>query len=315
MYGYPPKGLIIALVTPFTDAGGIDWPSLERLVGKVLPFADGLLVGDALIGEGMYLSSDKRRELLEGAIERFSERKSLFLCPTAGTPEETLEILSALGKKYSPGPGREDIFWVDLPLWYHSNRKLPQFYEEWAGRTSFPVLVYNDPRHIRRLSRSLKRENIRTAVLKRLSENEQIVGVVQAGDLKRTIHYQRAVRMRRDFRFYDGDERDFLNGPSSSGVVSWGANLFPAEWKEIVRASLALYEDPGRNLLVLNEYKKLSALHRFWQGNAVWNLKTALHRLGILSGTKVLDPNPQVKEDDAGVMDFLRENFSEQPPS
>ncbi len=308
MYLSPPKGLIVSIVTPFTDSGGIDWASFERLVDRVLPFADGVLIGDPLIGEGMHLPPDRKEELLGGAIERVAGRKALFLCPTAGTPEETIGAVSGLGKKYSHG-GMESVFWIDLPLWYHSNRKLPQFYLEWAARTSCPLLVYNDPHLISRLNRSLKRENIRTAVLKRLSENEQIVGVVQAGDLQRTIHYQRAVRMRRDFRFYDGNEQDFLNGPSSSGVFSWGANLFPAEWKEIVNASLNLYEDPGRSLRVMNESKKLSVLHKAWRRNPVWGLKKALHRMGVFSGTKTMAP-VEGEAEDPEVLKFLQEKFS-----
>ena len=125
-------------------------------------------------------------------------------------------------------PEIHPLFWVDLPLWHHSNRKLPQFYEEWAKDYPRSILLYNHPRLITCLDRSLKRKNIRTAVLKKLAENEQIAGLIQAGDFQRTLHYQRAVRGRRDFRIYDGDEMNFLNQPSSSGVVSWGANLLPA---------------------------------------------------------------------------------------
>ncbi len=310
MYPHPPKGLIVSLITPFTDSGGIDWPSFERLAERVLPFADGVLVGDPLIGEGTQLSPGMKEELLGGAVERLSPGKALFLCPTAATPEETIGIVSALGKKHSQGIGRDSIFWTDLPLWYHSNRKLPQFYMGWGSLTSFPLVVCNDPRLIKGLNRSLKRENIRTAVLKRISENEQIVGVVQAGDLQRTIHYQRAVRLRRDFRFYDGNEQRFLNGPSSSGVVSWGANLFPAEWKEIVSASLGLYEDPGRSLRVMNESQKLSVLHKAWQRNPVWGIKKALHRLAVLSGTKMLAPDVEDEDEDPEVLKFLQEKFS-----
>jgi dihydrodipicolinate synthase/N-acetylneuraminate lyase len=165
------------------------------------------------------------------------------------------------------------------------------------------------------LSRSLKRNNIRTAVLKRLSENSQIVGLIQAGDLKRTIHYQRAVRARRDFRFYDGDERSFLNQPSSSGVVSGGANLLPAEWSEIVSTSLSLLEDPGRSLILLKHSQKLRELNQVLQMNPARSLKFALHRLGIIPQAKVLDETLIVSTGgDLKMGNFLRENFSLQSP-
>jgi dihydrodipicolinate synthase/N-acetylneuraminate lyase len=315
MYPYPPKGLIVALVTPFDTAGAIDWKSFDKLVEKVLPFADALLVGEAEIGEGVSMDPGLRQQLLAGAMKAVSGKKPLFLCPTANTPEETLAAVSSLGKNAPPSAGKEPIFWVDLPLWYHSNRKLPQFYREWEQVTSFPILLYNYPRLINKLDRSLKRENIRTAVLKRISENEQVVGLIQAGDLDRTIHYQRAVRTRREFRFYDGDERRFLDGPSSSGVVSWGANLFPEEWKAIVGASLGLCEDPGRNLLVFKQSEKLRSLNGMLRGSPVRGLKKALHHLHILAGTRTLDlPGSVAVEDGPEIRDFLRENFSLQSP-
>jgi dihydrodipicolinate synthase/N-acetylneuraminate lyase len=222
--------------------------------------------------------------------------------------------VEALGRRYA-APGKESIFWVDLPLWYHSNRKLPQLYEEWTKRTPLPILLYNHPHLISRLNRSLKRSNIRTAVLKRLAENEQIVGLIQAGDLKRTIHYQRAIRSRRDFRLYDGDERNFLNQPSSSGVVSGGANLLPEEWRGIVSVSLSPAEDPARSLLLLKQSQKLRELNQALQMNPAQSLKFALHRLGIISQAKILDETRiSSAGNDLKIGNFLRENFSLQSP-
>jgi len=310
MFACPPRGLILALVTPFDERGEIDWPSLKQLIGRSLPFCDGLLIGEGLFGEGLCLPNPMRLELLRGCREVVSGAKPLLLCPTAQTTEETLSNVEALGKLYAR-EGKESLFWVDLPLWYHSNRKLPQLYEEWAKRTPLSILLYNHPHLISRLNRSLKRRNIRTAVLKRLAENEQIVGLIQAGDLKRTIHYQRALRARRDFRFYDGDENNFLNQPSSSGVVSGGANLLPEAWQEIVSTSLNAVEDPARSLTLLKQSQKLRELTRALQMNPAKTLKFALHRLGIIAQAKILEETCLASVgDDLKIQNFLRENFS-----
>jgi len=315
MIYYPPKGLIVALITPLDEKGKIEAKSFRRLMERVLPFCDGLLVGEGCVGEGLSLANSLRLELLRTSAEVVSGKKPLFLCPTANTTEETLENISTLSKVLSDFQQKAFLFWVDLPLWYHSNRKLPQLYREWTLRTPFPILLYNNPLLIAQLNRSLKRCNIRTAVLKRLAENEQVVGLIQAGDLKRTIHYQRAVRARRDFRFYDGDERNFLNGPSSSGVVSWGANLLPSEWKEIVTASLKLSEDPARNLLLWKQSQKLRELSEALQKNPARSLKFALSRLGTIAQAKVLEePEAASSEADSGIKNFLRANFSLQFP-
>jgi dihydrodipicolinate synthase/N-acetylneuraminate lyase len=309
----PPKGLIVPLVTPFDEKGEIDWGSLRRLIERALPFCDGLLIGEGLIGEGLSLPNPVRLDLLRGTVKAVSGRKPLFLCPTAGTAQETLNNVTDLSREIPRGKGF--LFWVDIPLWYHSNRKLPQLYQEWTKCTSFPIILYNHPLLIAKLNRSLKRDNIRTAILKRLAENELIVGLIQAGDLARTIHYQRAVRARRDFRFYDGDERNFLNSPSSSGVVSGGANLLPSEWSEIVTASLGISEDPARNLLLLKQSQKLRQLGGVLRKNPALILKFALQRQGWIMRARVLDETKAASGVEASeISHFLQANFSLQPP-
>ena len=314
MFTLPPRGLILALVTPFNERGRIDWPTLQQLIERVLPFCDGLFIGEGLVGEGLSLPNPVRLELLQGSWKAVAGRKPLLLCPTASTTEETLGNVEAGGRLYRDNRGKESLFWVDLPLWYHSNRKLPQLYQEWTARTPIPILLYNHPYLISKLNRSLKRNNIRTAVLKRLSENEQIVGLIQAGNLKRTIHYHRAVRARHDFRFYDGDEKSFLNQPSSSGVVSSGANLLPQEWREIVSSSLGLSEDPARSLTLLNQSQRLRQLSQALRPNPAKTLKFALHRLGIIPMAKVLDEKLATSPgEDLEIANFLQENFPLQP--
>ena len=313
---YPPRGLIIALVTPFDEKGEIDWPSLERLVEKSLPFVDGLLIGEGRIGEGLSLPNPKRLELLRGAIHLLYGKKPLFLCPTASSEDETLRNLEEASNHAAQRSPSGPLFWVDIPLWYHSNRKLSDLYAEWKKRTPFSILVYNHPQLISELGQALKRKNIRTSLLHRLSENEQIVGMIYTGDLRRAIDYQRAVRLSRDFLFYDGQEKNFLNQPSSSGVVSSGANLFPDEWKSVVTASLGLPEDPAANMLLLKHSQKLRALHEILRANPAQSIKWALHRLGVIRSPKVFSQKSSASREPLSPLEaFLKENFSLQLPT
>ncbi|MCX5908037.1 MAG: dihydrodipicolinate synthase family protein [Deltaproteobacteria bacterium] len=308
---YPPKGLIAALVTPFDEKGRIDWASLERLVVRVFPHVDGLLVGGGRVGEGLLLGNDMRLELLRGAIKMVAGEKPLFLCPTAATEEETLRNVEKAGKDAGQGSPSGLHFWVDMPLWYHSNRKLLQLYREWGERTPLAILLYNHPQLVSQLGQALKRRNIRTAGLKSLAESEQIAGMIYTGGLRRAMDYQRAVRMRRDFLFYDGDEKNFLNQPSSSGVVSAGACVLPGEWQEVVRASLELPEDPARNFLLLQRSQKLRALSQVLQKDPARILKFALVQLGVIREAKGMKGTAGLSSQDYSAMGkFLRENFS-----
>ncbi len=310
MSPYPPKGLIVALLTPLNEESRVEWGSLRRLIDRVFPYCDALMIGEGLIGEGLSLPNPLRLELLQVSAEMVAGKKPLFLCPTAGTTEETVENITVLTRALKNYPSQESLFWVDIPLWYHSNRKLPQFYQKWKEYTPYPILLHNHPLLIGKRNRSLKRTNIRTAVLKRLAENGQIVGLIQCGDLKRTIHYQRSARARRDFRFFDGDERNFLNSPSSSGVVSGGANLFPSEWSEIVTASLKTSEDPAKNLLLLKQSQKLRDLSDLLHNNPARGLKLALQRLEQIPWAEVIDPTQKGSTKNAQELaHFLQVNF------
>ncbi|HSR13904.1 MAG TPA: dihydrodipicolinate synthase family protein [Thermodesulfobacteriota bacterium] len=311
----PPKGLIISLVTPLAEDGGIDLVSLRKLIERTLPSCDALMFGEGFVGEGLTLSNPSRRDLLRSAVDIVSGRKPLILFPTAATTEDTYGNIVEVARGAASLEGKGSLFFADIPLWHHSNRKLPQLYEEWAKETPFPFVLYNNPRLIAHLNRSMKSNNIRTAVLKRLAENEKIVGLVQTGDLRRTIHYQRAVRSRRDFRIYDGDELSFLNSPSSSGVVSGAASLCPAEWKETVSASLRMSEDPAANLLLLRQSGKMRDLSAVLKRNPAAGLKFALRRLGVISSSEVLEETRSAAGgESAGIDPFLDAHFSLQPP-
>src|SRR3989304_5716999 len=104
---YPPKGLIIAFITPFDEKGSIDWVSLRRLIERALPFSDGLFFGEGMVGEGLFLPNHLRLDFLQGVMELVAGKKPLFLCPTADTVEETLSNVEAVGSKCLVPTNRE----------------------------------------------------------------------------------------------------------------------------------------------------------------------------------------------------------------
>lgn len=307
---YPPKGLIIALITPRNEQGEIDWPSWQNLLQHTLPFADGLFIGEGIIGEGIYLANKLRLQLAQGAIEAVSGQKPLFLGITAHTSEETLFNFMEIGQKYCSLAEKGLLYLVDTPLWYHSNRRLPQFYETILERSSLPIILANNPLLISLSQKSWKRKNIRTNILKRLAALPKITGLINLSDLKRTINYQRAVRSRRDFRLYDGDEKNFLAQPSSAGVVSAGANLFPKEWKEVVWASLNPAENPAQNFDLWEKSEKLKKFYQIYQETPAQSLKFALYKQGIIRDPRLFGEDPaQAFLGNQEMHKFLEKNF------
>ena len=236
-----PRGLIVDLVTPLKENGAIDSKGLEKLLSRVAPHAQAVLLAGPRHGESENLEINLRRELLEKTLGTIRDYPvSLFMWITGDTERRTQKNILDLQESLGENRPKGGLFWVDTPLSYHSNRGLPDFYRELEAMTKDPFVLHNDPECIHP-TRPFKRRNIRTAVLKELVRIEAVTGLIFSGSLERAHHYQRACRERQHFRLYDGDETRFLGHPSMGGVVSVGANLAPGAWGKITKSSLQLH--------------------------------------------------------------------------
>lgn len=239
-----PRGLIVELVTPITREGHIDPGGVERLLARVSSFVQGVFLASPRAGDGCFLPTDLRMDLLQRAAFCLQDIPlPIFVWVTQQSEEKTRETLKAVGEFGGKKGIRGGLFAVDTPLYYHSNRGLPDLYRELCATAEVPIVLHNDPDLIQGLATPFKRNNIRTAILKELCELEGISGLIFSGPLERANHYQKACRQQPDFRIYDGDEISFLDHPSRSGVVSPGANLSPAAWGRIVKSSLGISAD------------------------------------------------------------------------
>ena len=234
-----PKGLIAELITPFESDGTIDIPGFKRLVARVSPHVQGVFLASPRVGEGAMLSLDQRLLLLEETILHLKDLPVfIFFWITGVHEEQTIETASAVQKRFKIKGSSRNLHLVDTPLLYHSNRGLVGYYKRLFSIMDKPVILHNDPVIIASLKKSLKRNNIRTAILKELCELPGISGLIFSGSLERGHHYQSACRKNSSFRIYDGDEIRFLDYPSTSGAISIGANLAPKAWGKITRSSL-----------------------------------------------------------------------------
>ncbi|MDY7034382.1 MAG: dihydrodipicolinate synthase family protein, partial [Thermodesulfobacteriota bacterium] len=218
-----PQGLISALITPLDPNLNIDKESLKTLLEHMMNDLHLVLIGSGDTGEGFSLDNRKRMELIRASMEIVNGRIPLFLSITGNTEDQTGENIIHVERSFKDLNYKGDIFLLDCPLWHHSNKGLSGLYNAFGRLSSLPFVLYNNPFLISELKKNLKRKNIRTNILKQMSENDQIIGIIHVGGLKRAMNYARAVRARRGFRIYDGNELNFLTNPSLDGVVALGA--------------------------------------------------------------------------------------------
>ena len=296
-----PRGLIVELVTPFKRGGEIDGRGLGRLLARVSSSVQGVFLASPRAGEGTALSTGLRVDLLEQSILAMGKDPvPIFIWVTQESEDKTRETILVLGdtiRRHRYGAG---LFYVDTPLYYHSNRGLPDLYRELCPLAEGSFILHNDPDLIKGLATPFKRNNIRTALLKELAGFNGISGMIFSGSLDRAHNYQRACGGRPDFRIYDGDEAHFLDHPSRSGVVSMGANLAPTAWGRIVRSSIQASTNgadyPDRLLQIWETGDCLRGMRDLYADASSAIIRDGLADMGIIEAS---DPTTPLKNIEA----------------
>jgi dihydrodipicolinate synthase/N-acetylneuraminate lyase len=303
-----PRGLIVDLITPLSDRG-IDTEGMGTLLERVMPYADALLLAGPEMGEGRGLSGELKVALLEKAVSLVRGRVPLLFWISESSVGETQTLLAGLEDVLDSSRYQGAMFWLDSPLYYHSNRGLYRHYQELTANATHPFILHNDPEVVRLLGRHLKRSNIRTNILKDLCKIEDIKALIFRGPLARANNYQRAVNSRPDFRVYDGDEARFLAHPSSSGILSGGANIAPRIWSVITRSSLGMVradtKKPDYVQQMWHMGQLLKDLIGTYEKNPVWFIKKALFDMKIIGSPDCTEITTPHREEESRLAEFL----------
>ena len=307
-----PKGLIVDLVTPLTDGGGLDSKGLKTLLSKVLPYSTGVLLAGPTMGEGRQISQGLKTELLGKAAKFIDGKAPIFFWISERDEDSTMGLLAHLESLLISLDYKGPVFWLDSPLYYHSNRGLFDHYIDVVSKTMYPLVIYNDPLLVKSLNVALKRNNIRTNIIRDLGKIDLIKALIHRGPLSRVHNYQKNLSKRTDFRVYDGDEASFLEHPSLSGVLSAGANIAPKIWYTVTMTSLGLSKEkrdqPDYFEKILEMRAVLKDLIAIYRQNPVYVIKKALVDLNILRTLTCISPIESVEESDNNLREFLFRN-------
>ncbi|MBM4286933.1 MAG: dihydrodipicolinate synthase family protein [Deltaproteobacteria bacterium] len=290
-----PEGLLIELVTPLTPAGALDHASLAGLLRRVLPSASGLVAGSPGVGEALELPRAVRLELFTAVLENLEPPLPLFFGITGATTAETQSLALELEEILSQCPTPRPVYWMDLPLWHHSNRGLPQTYRSLTQSLHRPLILMNHPHLIRGRAKPFKHVNIRTAVFKKLTSLPEVEALIYHGEMRRFLHYYAAMMSQPDFMLYEGDEARFLTRPGAMGLVSVGAQLFPHIWRQVTQACLFPDEAEGagnRRRQLWEWSDLLQRLHEIYQLHPAPLIKLGLFRQEVIEFPAIWPSTP-----------------------
>lgn len=265
----PLKGILPALVTPFSGDGRLDLQSTRRLVRYVLDAGvHGVFVAGSQ-GEFYALDDDERMRLAEAVVDEVAGRVPVCVGTGAITTEQTIRCTRRVAETGADAVSIITPFYIKP-----SASELVDHFRAIAESTDLPVLLYNNP--------ARTGVCISPEVVRRLSPVDGIVGMKDSsGDLTLLSEYLTAGRP--GFSVLVG--RDSLIHAAliagAHGAVASTANVAPGLVVEIYEAAIAGDHSRARAAqLRLNPLRKAFEL-----GTFPVVIKEALNLLGMDVGT------------------------------
>lgn len=133
------KGIVIPLVTPFTDDDKIDEESLKRLVDHCIEGGMTSLYPCGTTGEMMYMSVAERKQVAEVVVKHAAGRIPVYVHVGAWNQADTIELA-----KHAVEIGAQGIGVVTPSFYTISDRGLVDYYVAVASSVpeDFPVYMY-----------------------------------------------------------------------------------------------------------------------------------------------------------------------------
>lgn len=221
------SGSMVALVTPMTPDGAVDFACLERLVDWHAGEGTDALVIAGTTGESATLGRDEHIEVVRVAAARAAGRVPVIAGTGSNSTAQTIDLSRAVARLPIAG------YLVVVP-YYNKPTQEGLYRHFWAVADAVeqPVMLYNVP------GRTVADLTNDTAL--RLAEIPNVVGIKDAtGSIDRCADLIR--RAPEDFAIYSGDDLSaialmLLGG---RGNISVTANVAPQLMHEMCDAALA----------------------------------------------------------------------------
>jgi len=272
------QGVVVPMVTPFTDKGEIDIAAAKRVTehivaGGACPFVLGTT------GEGASVPDSARPAFVEAMVKQTAGRTTTYASIAGNCFKASVE---AAKKYFDVGL---DVVVVNLPSYYPlTPDHMMKYYEKLVESIPCPMMVYNIT--------ITTHMSIPLDVIDKLSHHPRIVGLKDSE--KDEERFKEAISMwkdRSDFSHFTGSAAlstmALLLG--SDGIVPSTGNFAPKVYRDLYEAGTKGDEETANKLQELtNEmgraYQKGRILSQSLAG-----LKVIMNELG-LCGTTVLPP-------------------------
>ncbi len=262
------KGLGVALVTPFTEDGRVDYEGLATIIDHVIEGGVDYIVALGTTAETPTLYMPERAVIAMFITNHIAKRVPLVMGVGGNSTSEVLDQLREFDLR-----GADAILSVNPYYNKPSQEGLYQHFKVVAENSPLPIILYNIA------GRTGVNMSIETT-LRIARDFKNVIGVKEAsGDIEQI---QSIIEQRPEgFMVISGDDGMTLDimQKGGDGVISVAANLFPSKMSNLISlAKQSKFDEAHQAYEELDE--AVDAL--FVEGNPT-GVKCALHAKGIIS--------------------------------
>lgn len=261
-------GSIVALVTPMTSAGSIDWTTLDRLVEWHIQEGTDGIVPVGTTGESATLDTPDHIAVIERVVKTVAGRVPVIAGTGSNSTQEALELTQA-----ARDAGADAALQVTPYYNKPTQEGLYRHFALLAESVDLPQVLYNVP--------GRTACDLLPATVARLAPITNIVAIKEAtGDVSRVTEIHRLCGAH--FAVLSGEDgKNFeLMKAGACGVISVTANVVPRLMGDFTDAMLQNNVAAGEEIDL-----RIQPLHRalFLESNPI-PVKWALEQMGRIDG-------------------------------
>ena len=263
------QGSLVALVTPLSENGEVDYAALQKLLDWHINEGTDGIVSVGTTGESATLNIKEHIEVVEFTVKHINGRLPVIAGTGANSTEEAIDLTKEARLKGA------DYALLVTPYYNKPNQNgLIAHYEKIADSVDIKQILYNVPM---RTACDLLPESVKV-----LSRHPNIVGIKEAMDDSQRIKELITISNNNssNFSIYSGDDPTFMNSLDigAHGVISVAANVIPKSISKICHHIRENNKETARTLNDLN-----SNLYRllFVESNPI-PVKWMLYKMGLI---------------------------------
>jgi 4-hydroxy-tetrahydrodipicolinate synthase len=262
------RGIIPALVTPFSAAGQVEEDSLKELVEFQIKSNVNGLFPLGTTGLGAVMQPEQRKRVAEVVVKAVKGRVPVIVQVGAVDPLVSLDLAS-----HAEGIGADAVASL-TPFYFHPGEEaIIEHYQKLSRATSLPLLVYNIP--------SNTGNNVDANMLVKLSKIPRVIGIKDSSrDFVQLLDYLEKAPS--GFNVINGTD-SYLFSAFCAGIVagvSATASAFPEIFVEMYDAFRNKNYERGKTLQL-----RIHSLRGALSNPPIAPLLEALKMRGFRSGT------------------------------